>query len=218
VGSTRLSFKNFINEVIMRITKILIFTIIFLLLVPLATSAVTSNENVINLSIEPGKVLFDLSNVKPGDSVERYFKVLNNGDKDFNYVINNSFKSGSEKFYNELLLKIEDSQKNIIFEGKLKDFQNNNSSLLKSKAVNNLLFFIKIPMELGNEFQGLNCEFEFKIYVEGTLGGVLPTDGPKLPNTATGMFNLMAIGAALIIGGFTLMSFVRKKRQDIKPI
>jgi LPXTG-motif cell wall-anchored protein len=201
----------------MKRIKILAFTFILFLLVPFSTqAAVNGKENVIDLSVEPGKVLFDLSNVKPGDSVARKFKVMNNGDQDFNYLINNSFKSGSEKFYNELLLKIEDSQKNIVFDGKLKDFQKTNSSLLKSKTTNELLFFIKIPMELGNEYQGLNCEFEFKIYVEGTLGGVLPADGPKLPNTATGMFNLMAIGAALIVGGISLMSFLRKKKQDMK--
>lgn len=201
----------------MKTTKILAFTIILLLLVPFSTqAAVEGNANVIDLSIEPGKVLFDLSNVKPGDSVTRKFKVMNNGNQDFSYIINNTFKSGSEKFYNELLLKIEDSHRNIVYDGQLKDFRRTNKSLLKSKVTDELLFLIKIPMELNNEFQGLNCEFEFKIYVEGTLGGVLPADGPKLPNTATGMFNLMAIGVALIISGFTLMSFLKKKRQDIR--
>lgn len=200
----------------MQITKIIFFTIILVFFTPIAINAVTINENSIDLSVEPGKVLFDLTNVKPGDSVVRNFKVMNKGDKDFNYVINNSFKSGSEKFYNELLLKIVDSQKKIVFDGKLKEFQRTNKSLLRSKAADELQFLIKVPMELNNDFQGLNCEFEFKIYVEGTLGGVLPADGPKLPNTATSMFNLMAIGVALIIGGFTLISFLKKKRQDIK--
>lgn len=200
----------------MRITKIIFFIIILVFLTPIAVNAVTSNENSIDLSVEPGKVLFDLTNVKPGDSVVRNFKVMNKGDKDFNYVINNSFKSGSEKFYNELLLEIKDSQNNIVFKGKLKDFKKTSNSVLKSKTTDELYFLIKIPMELNNDFQGLKCQFEFKVYVEGTLGGVLPADGPKLPNTATGMFNLMAIGIALIIGGFTLISFLKKKSQDIK--
>ncbi|WP_226086875.1 TasA family protein [Mesobacillus sp. S13] len=200
----------------MRITKIIFFIIILVFLTPIAVNAVTSNENSIDLSVEPGKVLFDLTNVKPGDSVVRNFKVMNKGNKDFNYVINNSFRSGSEKFYNELLLEIKDSQKNIVFKGNLKDFKKTSNSVLKSKTTDELYFLIKIPMELNNDFQGLKCQFEFKVYVEGTLGGVLPADGPKLPNTATGMFNLMAIGIALIIGGFTLISFLKKKSQDIK--
>lgn len=200
----------------MRITKLLTLILLLLLTSSLSVRAVSPTQMEIDLSVEPGDVLFDLTNVKPGDSISRRLTVLNNGNQNFNYVIKNTFISGSEKFYNQLLLKIEDSQKNIIFEGHLKDFKQNQISKLNSKESDELLFLIKIPMELGNEYQGLNCEFLFKIYVEGTLGGVLPVSGGDLPNTATGIFNLLAIGAGLFVGGLTILSFLKKKQQDMK--
>jgi LPXTG-motif cell wall-anchored protein len=67
-------------------------------------------------------------------------------------------------------------------------------------------------MELGNEFQGLKTDFQIKIYVEGTLGGTIPLDGPKLPETGTNMFNILVAGVLLVFTGSTLQ-FVLKRRK-----
>ena len=175
---------------------------------------VTQKE--IDIATSPHKIFFNLSNLKPGDHITKILTVHNNGKQDFNYLFSNNFVTGSEKFYNELLLKVSDSNK-VLYEGKLKDFHKLDARGLKNGTEEELVFAVEIPFELGNEFQGVGCEFQFKLYVEGTLGGVLPVDGPKLPNTAAGMFNLMALGAALIIGGFIFYSVLNKRRQDINP-
>jgi LPXTG-motif cell wall-anchored protein len=193
------------------LTLVIIF--LFLFWQPIA-HAETENgkENPIDLSVEPRKVLFDLTNLKPGDSVARFLKVLNNGDEDFEYVINNDFTGGSKEFYNKLELRIEDS-KDVIYEGLLHNFKKLDSRVLKYKQIEELLFFIEIPMELTNEFQGLSTNFEFKIYVEGTLGGIIPVDN-RLPETATNMFNYLIAGAALITGGGALL--IHQKRKKLK--
>lgn len=199
--------------------------ITFLTLILPATTNAVSNENdavnqvtqkEIDIATSPHKIFFNLSNLKPGDRITKILTVHNNGKQDFNYLFSNNFVTGSEKFYNELLLTVSDDD-NVLYEGKLKDFQKLGVRSLKNGTQEKLVFTVDIPFELGNDFQGLGSEFQFKLYVEGTLGGVLPVDGPKLPNTATGMFNLMAIGAMLVIGGFILFTLINKRRQDINP-
>lgn len=194
--------------------KILLHITIFLLFItPLRVFGATTNSE-IDLTTNPGKVLFDLTNMKPGDSVTRNLSIGNNGKQDFNYIASSKFLSGSEIFYNKLDLIVEDKN-GPIYQGKLFEFENLSSRLLKSNQSENLTFFIKMPMELGNEFQGLDTEFQIKLYVEGTLGGVLPADGPKLPNTGSDMFNILVVGAVLVLTGSTFQ-FIIKKRNKLR--
>ncbi|MCP8615768.1 TasA family protein [Salirhabdus salicampi] len=199
----------------MRKTHIMI--IFFLLvLIPISTIASThDNERqaVIDISVKPQKILFDLRNTKPGDSVARSFQIANNGKEQLTYLINNTFTDGSEHFYNQLLLQIKDEGENTIFNGKLKDFQQLDERTLQSETSENLLFLIEIPTELTNEFQGLGSEFQFKVYVEGTLGGVLPVD-KRLPSTSTPFFNYFLIGSVFILIGASL--YVYQRRNSIK--
>ncbi|MCM2531912.1 hypothetical protein NDK43_05315 [Neobacillus pocheonensis] len=57
------------------------------------------------------------------------------------------------------------------------------------------------PTTLGNEFQGLDCELEFRFTSQGILAGVPVTPGVALPSTSTNMFNLLGTGFLLILGG-----------------
>jgi LPXTG-motif cell wall-anchored protein len=191
---------------------IFLLTVIILIFNP-GQSAGALNYTEIDLTTNPGKVLFDLTNIKPGDSVTRNLSIGNNGNQDFKYIATSNFLSGSEIFYNKLDLVVEDKN-GVLFDGKLFEFDKLSPRLLKSKQSENLQFFIQMPMELGNEFQGLDTEFEIKLYVEGTLGGVLPANGPKLPATGSNMFNILLVGLVLVLGG-TILQFFLKRRSRI---
>jgi LPXTG-motif cell wall-anchored protein len=193
--------------------KIIFLVIILLLIINPGQSSGALNNTEIDLTTNPGKVLFDLSNMKPGDSFTRNLSIGNNGNQEFNYIATSKFLSGSEIFYNKLDLIVEDKN-GVIYDGKLFEFDKLSPRLLKSKQSENLQFFIQMPMELGNEFQGLDTEFEIKLYVEGTLGGVIPADGPKLPATGTNMFNILLAGSVLVLGG-TILQFFLKRRSRI---
>ncbi|WP_113928310.1 TasA family protein [Bacillus sp. P14.5] len=187
----------------------IITIILVLFLIPIKSYAETNN-NQLDVSTSPHKILFDLTNLKPGDTISRDLLVINNGEQDFHYIISNKFTGGSKKFYNQLLLEISD-EKGIIFKGNLNDFSKLDSRSLKSRDQENILFHVEIPYELGNEYQGLTSDFQFKIFVEGTLGGVLPADGPKLPNTATDVFQTLLVGAIMLGVGIILFKLQHRK-------
>jgi LPXTG-motif cell wall-anchored protein len=187
-------------------------TLLLIILMPFGTVNAETDKNEIDLVTTPEKVFFDINNSKPGDVFTKSLNIKNNGKQDFKYLFSNSFLNGSEMFYDELLLKVEDTE-GVLFDGKLKDFEKLDPRELKSNSSEKLTFYVEFPYELGNEYQGLSTEFQFKFYVEGTLGGVIPVDN-KLPNTATDMFNYLIAGAALATGGGALM--LRQKRKKLK--
>lgn len=53
-----------------------------------------------------------------------------------------------------------------------------------------------------------------KFYAEGTLGGVLPVDGPKLPETGTNTFNILIAGIILALGGGFIFYYLRKRLRS----
>lgn len=196
---------------------ILIFTFIqgltFSLLINKTSAASEVKE--IDIATSPEKVLFDISNFKPGDWAERLLTVQNKGKQDFKFLFSSKLKEGSQKFYNELKIKVSDKEQ-VLFEGKLQDFTKLEPRFIAKNGSEQLFFKLEVPEELGNEFQGLDCEVEFKFYVEGTLGGVLPVDGPKLPETGTNMFNILVAGAVLIISGSFLQFVFTWRRKMAK--
>ena len=156
------------------------------------------------------KCFLKLQIVNLGISISKVLTIQNNGSQNFNYLFSNRFLTGSEEFYNELLFKVNDKT-SVLYSGKLKDFNKLNPRYLKSTESEELTLSISIPLELGNGFQGLDTEFQFKFYVEGTLGGVLPADGPRLPDTGSNMFTILVSGLVLILIGVFLQMFAKNR-------
>jgi hypothetical protein len=199
-----------------RFKLLIIYSLLLLTVVvffPIGKTAADISSPVMDISVSPHSYLFDLSNLKPGDWAERTLTIQNKGKQDFSYLATSKLKEGSERFYNELVLKISDSNK-VLFDGKMKDFHKLDPRLIGKNDSEQLVFKVVVPEELGNEFQGLGSEVEFKFYVEGTVGGLLPVDGPKLPNTGSGMFNILITGVILVLIG-TIIQLVLVFRRKI---
>jgi LPXTG-motif cell wall-anchored protein len=196
--------------------------LIFILLIVTCIAFFYPNNNVsaeeklkeIDIATSPHNLLFNTSNLKPGDSVSKTLVVINEGKNDFYYLFSNQFLKGSEYFYNNIFLTVRDD-KEVLFNDKIINFKKIESRFLRKGTSENLYFQLNIPNELGNEFQGLGSEFQFKFYVEGTLGGVLPADGPKLPDTGSDMFNILVVGAVLVLTGSTFQ-FIVKRRSKLR--
>jgi LPXTG-motif cell wall-anchored protein len=191
---------------------IILLSMFSLFITPLRTFGET-NSNEIDISTSPNKTFFQLSNLKPGDTYSKEIVINNSGKQDFKYLFASRILTGSNKFYNQLRLKIY-HENHIIFEGYLKEFERIKSRLLKSGQTELLTIFVEVPLELGNEYQGMVAtEFEFIFYVEGTLGGILPVNGLNLPETGTNMFNILLTGAVLVLTGSTLQFFIKRRRK-----
>lgn len=199
-----------------KIISIMLISIIVQTLIfstSITKTSAESNLQEIDIATSPEKVLFDISNFKPGDWAERTLTIQNKGKENFKYLTSSKLKKGSEKFYNELLLKISDKD-SVLFEGKMKNFNKLDPRFIDKNETQELFFKVVVPEKLGNEFQGLDCEVQFKFYVEGTFGGTLPVDGPKLPETGTNMFNILVAGTVLILTG-SIWQFVLAWRRKI---
>jgi LPXTG-motif cell wall-anchored protein len=192
----------------------LLFSLIIILtfLYPLDKTFASSPIKEIDIAITPEKVLFNVNKLVPGDSASRTLNIKNSGKNDFKYIASCEYVSGSEILFDKLDLVIKDSN-GVLFKGKLFEFNKLVPRLLKSKQNENLIFDINFPKYLGNEFQGLETQFQFNFYVEGTLGGLLPADGPKLPETGSNMYNILVLGAVLILFGLILQFAKRKRKQ-----
>ncbi|QQZ10953.1 TasA family protein [Heyndrickxia vini] len=200
-----------------KIRKWVPLVLLVFLLMPFSQIAAATTDDEINIETSPHKILFDVDNMKPGDWAVREYTILNNGKQDFEYTASAHFKSGSKKLFKQLKIEISDKH-SVLYSGKLTDFDGFDYRKLAKSDKETLTFKVDFPAELGNEYQGLTSKFTIKLYVRGTLGGLLPADGGVLPNTGSNIFNLIIGGMVLVIGGATLYLYQRKKSIDLKKI
>jgi hypothetical protein len=197
-----------------KMRRMILAIIILWMCLPVKVFSAVNNEE-IDMSIDAQKVLFDISNSKPGDSFERVLTVQNNQNESFDYNADSNFTEGSKDFYEQLLLKVEDVNGTVLYEGLLSEFSKFASRPLAGGEKEELFFTIKVPEELGNEFQGVFADFQIKLYAEGTIGGILPADGPKIPSIGPGMTDevITSASAALFTGGMMFYLLQRRKKQ-----
>jgi LPXTG-motif cell wall-anchored protein len=244
--------------------KVYLILLMLIIVFTAATQEVSANR--MKIILHPaGKFLFNIENMKPGDWAERTLLIKNAGSDAIDYYLRVLNKSKNNKLFNELDLQVYLKDKNtLIFDDKLRKFEGFIPKHLVKSEIDNLLFIVKMPYELGNEFQGTSAHFELRISAkadddnelpdppdngdnpdpdpipENPPGGdnespgvVTPTppqvdsetevkptapvssQGPKLPNTATNIYNLILIGVASILMSFLLLrvnkSINRKK-------
>ncbi|WP_240456688.1 LPXTG cell wall anchor domain-containing protein [Virgibacillus halodenitrificans] len=204
--------------------SIVILFCILALVIVMGSNSVKAEEEEKELAIDvlPGDVLFNVNNMKAGDWAPRTITVQNNGIKDFTYQMTLR-NDGEEKLFNELLLEINDS-KSVLYEGKLADFTKLSPRDLSTSKQEELKLTVIFPEHLGNEFQGLNAEFSIlftaegktsqlaEVSVDGMIGSGNSQTQAFLPNTATGIFNLLLFGAVLLISGIFILLYKKWKK------
>jgi uncharacterized surface anchored protein len=156
--------------------------IIFLFLFFISSMGNITYADEVDLILIPNeKYLFKISNMKPGDWAERSLTIKNGGKENFHYSIRVINKQSDKKLFNELELKVYagNNSKNI-FDDKLKNFRGFNPKELESEKTDTLQFQVKMPSELGNDFQKTSAYFEIMIVVVPS-DGTVPND-PKDTN------------------------------------
>lgn len=188
-----------------------LFALIFIS--PLKTIGIENNNiQEIDLSLSGERLLFNTGNLKPGDTIIKKLLVTNSGKRNFDYSSSAKFLSGSKKLFDQIKLKIDD-RKGEIYSGKLSNFNRLDPRFLASLEVDDLIFKIELPYELGNEYQGLNTEFEINFYIEGAIVGISPVSSPlNLPDTASSLYNILFLGIILFIFGAIVLLYITRNK------
>jgi LPXTG-motif cell wall-anchored protein len=143
------------------------------------------NADEINISVLPGMDLFDVKDMRPGYGFTKTLLIKNSGNVNFHYYMDAKRQSGSEKLFNQLLVNVKTQNGNLIFSGKLSNFQNIGFRYLVKSEDDKLIFQILLPEETGNDFQGLHAKIIYFFKAKQSLNtdsiGFLPKTGETNP-------------------------------------
>ncbi|MBU9722450.1 MULTISPECIES: LPXTG cell wall anchor domain-containing protein [Bacillaceae] len=191
-----------------------------------------ADEVPVIITTTPESVLFEVTNMKPGDWADRELTIQNRGEEDFSYHMIASRNSGSEKLYNVLELELQNADGDVLYEGSLGDFTGFDPRPLQALHEEDFSLTVYFPTHLGNDYQGLEVEVEFLFIAEGELPEVVdgisqtpiddevleeePEDGHILPATATNSYNYLVVGFIVLIAGSAMYFWNRKKSIKVE--
>jgi LPXTG-motif cell wall-anchored protein len=140
------------------------------------TNSIEATEKPITLL--PESRLFTISNMAPGDTDSKSLSIINNSETDFQYKLTTKHATGSLPLFNDLMVKVSNNGE-IVFKGKLKDLIFANTRDLKKGEKDILTFNIEMPINLGNEYQGLTTVVDF---IFSAVGDIEPPGNEDNPN------------------------------------
>jgi LPXTG-motif cell wall-anchored protein len=162
----------------MIIKKKILFKLFILSIIPILALLITQKNSFQAeekpITLLPDSRLFTISNMAPGDTITKSLKIINNSEETFQYNVITRHESDSIDFFNELNIKVTDNS-SVFFNGKLKDFTLPTAKQLNKNDSDDLSFQIEMPINLGNEFQGLTTVVGF---VFTAVGDSNPPDPP----------------------------------------
>ncbi|MHA6252384.1 LPXTG cell wall anchor domain-containing protein [Oceanobacillus sp. CAU 1775] len=218
---------------ILYIIALFSFLFVGFLILPNHVEADDATEEIV-IDRFPSEELFYVENAKPGDYAYRPLLIQNNHDIDILYSMHIR-NDGETKLFDELLLQVTFFDE-IVFDGKLKDYEGYTDYPIGANKEVETGFKLMFPAELGNEFQNKKAEFtlvfqavakEAPSFVGGistevgsgdssTVKGISTNEGSTLPKTATNIFTYILIGGLLIALGASV-SYL-SKRENAFPL
>lgn len=116
----------------------------------------------LNLTTTPATGTFNVTGMKPGDTVNQTITVNNTGSLNLTYNITGSIPTGDEPLSSDLALSVYSGATLISGPGKITDL-NILSRALAATTNETLTFSVNLPSGVGNEAQGqtTNATFTF---------------------------------------------------------
>lgn len=157
--------------------------LIAILFIPVSSTTANDESIKVDLVTTPANLLFDVRNLKPGDVIKRTLIIENHGNVDVDYATKANFLAGSKKLYKQLKLWVTDNE-SVLYEGSLSEFHELDKRKLNLTKPDELHFYVEFPYESGNEFQGLQTEFEIVLAAEADKAFGLFNYPSQLPKTS----------------------------------
>ncbi|WP_050616497.1 LPXTG cell wall anchor domain-containing protein [Bacillus testis] len=153
---------------------------IFYLLVPY-NIALASNKAITIDTGSPDRVLINVRNAVPGDTITRNIIISNESNENFEYITEQKNGSSTEKLYSTLIFTIKQKD-TVLYKGLLKDFIALPSRFLAGKTSEKLSFKVEIPRELGNEYQNSKASMDFLFTAKFTENDGDSNSGDEVSN------------------------------------
>lgn len=201
----------------------------------ISPSILYAQQEELNVSITsmPETMLFNDSNLKPGDIVTKSLIVRNDGNTNYYFFSSVEQTGGSLELFEFLELRVLDSDGLILYGGNLNGFEGLDPRYLAVDSEEEITFEAHFPFGSGNKFQGEFAEFQIIFWAEASPvtipedslpgeetdhdgpgesagpppapGGSTPTLGGGLPQTGEQIpFLYYLIGTFLLVAGIYL--------------
>jgi hypothetical protein len=156
----------------------------------------------VDIVTDPTDYLFQLSNMRPGDSVSKSLTLTNTGSRNLSYFTEIEYKSGLREFIESLQLKIDDTRGDNLYSGTLLNLNTESFAMryLPVMAEDLLEFTITFPDtgEVQNHLQNKTVIFELSLKAEEhnnrDLGFKKITGGGTIEHNKSGKNNGKSYG------------------------
>ena len=160
-----------------------------------------------------------LEKLMPGDTLNQLVEIENHSKEDMEYFLymnNDGLTEREKELLGRITLKIVDQNNNVIYEG----------NLLEDKAIflgkfakgekNNLIFEIKIPDELDDEFSGINIHSIWSFFAQEDKNdrGITKDNALFSPKTGDYEFELSIVIFFASSIGLIIVLFLNKKEKE----
>ncbi len=160
-----------------------------------------------------------LEKLMPGDTLNQLVEIENHSKEDMEYFLymnNDGLTEREKELLGKITLKIMDQNNNVIYEG----------NLLEDKAIflgkfaggekNNLIFEIKIPNELDDEFSSINIHSIWSFFAQEDKNdrGITKDNALFSPKTGDYEFELSIVIFFASSIGLIIVLFLNKKEKE----
>ena len=196
---------------------IVIGALLYCSLYPDLVSAADNGQTIITDISNPK---FNMKNMVPGDSLKRTVTIRNSGEQSFHYYFYIHKINSTKKLYENLFIQLE-SDSEILYEGQLKDNHQFTKLFLSGGDSERIHITVRMPEELGNEFQGSEALIKSGFMGEKELIGgnhITPSEGESggipISNHVSNHYEAMLVGIFFTFTGWGLLSVYHSKKGE----
>lgn len=155
---------------------------------------------------------FNVSNMFPGDSVEKFYKISVSYEKSVKVRFRVDVRPGYEKLAEVLRCEIATDRNGVLFDGMMKDASSGFETLLSSasETTENVVYTVRVSLDtsVGNEYQEKNLIADFIWWVDEIENLTPPQTGV---DSHVVLWGVLSLGSGVLI---LLLLLAGKRRRE----